>query len=294
MDWSRIPSLASLRAFEALSRHGSLSAAARELNVTHAAISQHLRKLEDHFAEPLAQREGHTMVLTATGLALAEALSAGFGQIGEAVTSILDETAARPVRITLTPTFAETWLMPRVGAFWDAHPDVELNLNPSPGLVDLRRDNYDMGIRFGRGVWPGVESEPLIMSSYVVVAAPGFTKANTLAALGDLEKLPWFYSPGSKEHRIWGETLGLDFEALGMRSMATHNMVLSAVRSGLGLAIEARTLVSADIASGQLRVLHEGDPEGLGYHIIQRPGAVLSPGARTFRTWLKRAAQAQV
>ncbi|MGH1369901.1 MAG: LysR family transcriptional regulator [Maritimibacter sp.] len=293
MDWSRLPSLASLRAFETLARHGSLSAAARELNVTHAAISQHLRKLEDHFSEPLAQRVGHSMVLTQTGTELAHSLSEGFGQIGDVITSLMDATAQRPVRVTLTPTFAETWLMPRVGAFWTAHPDIELNLNPSPGLVDLRRENYDMGIRFGRGSWPGVESEPLIMSGYVVVAAPDFTTATSLSELGDLTKLPWFHSPGSKEHRIWGETLGLDFDALGMRAMPTHNMVISAVRAGLGLAIEARTLVDADIASKQLVVLHEGDSEGLGYHIIQRPGAVLSPGARTFRTWLKRAAQAQ-
>ena len=86
MDWSRIPSLAALRAFEALARHNSLSAAARDLNVTHAAIAQHLRALETHFGESLATRDGQTMKLTETGRDLADALGEGFGRIAEGVT----------------------------------------------------------------------------------------------------------------------------------------------------------------------------------------------------------------
>lgn len=294
MDWSRIPSLAALRAFDALARRRTLSAAARELNVTHAAISQHLRGLETHFGQTLAQRDGQMFRLTEQGEALALALEDGFSTIAEGVTSLMDATAQGPVRVTLTPTFAETWLMPRIGRFWQAHPDVELHLNPSAGLADLRRDGLDMGIRFGRGTWPGVSAEPFLHSSFVVVTAPHYTPHNRLEEMGDLNLLPWFYSPGSKEHGIWGEALGVDFARPNVQAMETHGMVISAVRSGLGLAIEARTLVEADIASGQLKPLYEGEAQGLGYYIITRPGAVLSPGAQAFRKWLLREAQAQV
>lgn len=294
MDWSRIPSLSALRAFEALARNGTLSAAARELNVTHAAISQHLRRLESHFGQVLAQRDGQTLRLTEPGLALARSLEDGFATISDGVSALLDAAADGPVRVTLTPTFAETWLMPRIGRFWAANPDVELHLNPSAGLADLRRDGLDLGIRFGRGSWPGVDAEPFLHSSFVVVAAPDFTPHDRLDQIEDIQSLPWFYSPGSKEHGIWGETLGLDFSRSNVQAVETHGMVLSAVRAGLGLAIEARTLVDADIVSGQLKPLYEGDAEGLGYYIIQRPGSVLAPGAQAFRRWLLREAQAQV
>ncbi|MAM63400.1 LysR family transcriptional regulator [Maritimibacter sp. UBA3975] len=292
MDWSRIPSLAALRAFEALSRHGTLSAAARDLNVTHAAIAQHLRTLETHFGEGLASRDGQTMRLTETGRELADALGDGFSRISEGVGAILDRNAIRPITVTLTPSFAEVWLMPRMGQFWAKHPDVEVRLVPSVGLADLRRDGIDLAIRFGTGAWPGYEVEPLAVSRFAVVAAPDYTKARSIEELGRLGAYDWYFSSAANEQRIWGRTIGIDFERIGAQDMANNGMVLSAVRAGLGLSIQSLALVEPDISSGQLTTLYEGDPEGLGYYVLTRPG-VLTPGARTFRTWLRRMAQAQ-
>jgi LysR family glycine cleavage system transcriptional activator len=293
MDWSRIPSLAALRAFEALSRHGSLSAAARDLNVTHAAIAQHLRALEAFFGENLANRDGQSMRLTETGRELAESLGEGFARISEGVGAILDRNALRPITVTLTPSFAEVWLMPRIGQFWSKHPEVEVRLVPSVALTDLRRDGIDLAIRFGTGDWPEYDVEPLAVSRFVVVAAPDYTKARTLEELGRLGAHDWYFSLASNEQRVWGGTIGVDFDRVGAQEMANNGMVLSAVRAGLGLSIQSLALVEPDIASGQLATLYEGDPEGLGYYILSRPG-VLSPGARTFRAWLRRMAQAQV
>jgi LysR family glycine cleavage system transcriptional activator len=292
MDWSRIPSLSALRAFDALARHGSLSAAARDLNVTHAAIAQHLRALEAHFAETLATRDGQAMRLTETGYELAEALGEGFDRIAEGVASILDRNALRPITVSLTPTFAEVWLMPRMRQFWDRHPDVEIRLLPSILLSDLRRDGIDLAIRFGTGEWPGYEVEPLSVSRFVVVAAPGYTKVQSLDDLGSLGAYDWYFSSAANEQRVWGRAIGVDFDKVGAMDMANNGMVLSAVRSGLGLSIQSRTLVEPDLASGQLVTLHEGDPEGLGYYIVTRPG-VLTPGARAFRAWLRSMAQTQ-
>lgn len=293
MDWSRIPSLSALRAFDALARHGSLSAAARDLNVTHAAIAQHLRALETHFGENLATRDGQTMRLSETGRDLAEALGEGFGRIAEGVTEIMDRNAVRPITVTLTPSFAEAWLMPRMGAFWSSHPEVEVRLVPSIALSDLRRDGIDLAIRFGNGDWPGHEVEPLAVSRFVVVAAPTYTKAQTLDELGRLGAHDWFFSSAANEQRVWGAAIGVDFDKVGAQDMANNGMVLSAVRAGLGLSIQSRALVLPDLQSGQLTTLYEGDPEGLGYYVVTRPG-VLTPGARAFRAWLRKMAQAQV
>lgn len=290
MDWSSIPSLASLRAFEALARHGSLSAAARELNVTHAAISQHLRALEADFGLTLARRDGQGMQLTEDGHELAAALGEGFARISDGVAALRDRARTRPVVVALTPSFAEAWLMPRMGGFWAAHPDVEVRLVPGVNLMDLRRDGVDVAIRFGGGSWPGVQAEPLALSAFVVVAAPGFTKARGVRDLARLSALDWFFSGASVEQRVWGQAVGVDFDAIGAREMANNGLVVSAVRAGLGLSIQAKALVEPDLASGQLIALHEGDAAGLGYYIVTRPDA-LSPGARLFVRWLRRRAK---
>lgn len=117
MDWRPIPSLSALRAFEAMARLGGLSAAARELNVTHAAIAQHIRYLEDFLTVKLAYRDGRGMRLTPSGSALSKALQDGFKTIAGGIRSVKVDHEARPLQITLTPGFAENWLMPRLGSF---------------------------------------------------------------------------------------------------------------------------------------------------------------------------------
>ena len=111
--------------------------------------------------------------------------------------------------------------------------------------------------------------------------------------LGGLSAHDWFFSAAANEQRVWGKAIGVDFDKVGAQDMANNGMVLSAARAGLGLSIQSKALVAPDLDSGQLTTLYEGDPEGLGYYIVTRPG-VLSPGARAFRAWLRKMAQAQV
>lgn len=291
MNWQSLPSLAALRAFDALARTGSLSAAGRLLNVTHAAIAQHLRSLEAHFGEPLATRDGQAMRLTDTGRELAAALGEGFDRIGEGVARIMDRSADRPVVVTLTPSLAEAWLMPRIGAFWATHPEIELRLAPSISLADLRRDGIDIALRFGSGNWPGHDVEPLDVSRFSVVAAPGYSHAEGLEALLAERRHTWFFSDTAIELKVWGAAIGVDFDCETVREMPSNALAVGAARAGLGLAVQSRTLIEADLAAGTLVALHEAaDVRGLGYHIVTRPG-VLSPGAKAFRNWLRAAAR---
>jgi LysR family glycine cleavage system transcriptional activator len=288
MDWNTIPSLAALRAFDALARYGSLSAAGRQLNVTHAAVAQHLRGLEDHFGERLAERDGQAMRLTATGRELAVALGEGFDIIAEGIGRIARRHENEPINVALTPTFAEAWLVPRIGAFWKAHPEVELRLMPSTRLADLRRDQIDVAIRFGDGNWPKLDVSPLALQRFVVTGAPGH-----VGLPDDLTRCKWLYSFGAKEQWIWAREIGIDYAEVDSQEMPNNSMVLSAVRAGVGISVQSRAIVAADLASGQLVCLREGDPGGLGYYLVTRHG-VVSPGARTFIRWLKREAdQAQ-
>jgi LysR family transcriptional regulator, glycine cleavage system transcriptional activator len=290
MDWRNIPSLAALRAFEASARNCSFSAAARELNVTQAAIAQHVRGLETRLGLVLIRRQGHNMVTTDAGARLAAALSEGFSTIAEGIQQLSTDQENRPLVLSLTPSFAESWLMPRLGGFWASHPDIGLSLQPSTDLVDMRRDGIDLAIRFGNGTWPGLQIEPLLMSPFVVVASKAYAKgAKTLTDMGDAKKLRWFFAFAAMEQQVWGRTIGLDFEDIPFEDMATLGMAHAAVRAGHGLSIQARSLVETDLSEGRMIALQQGESGGLGYHLVTRDNVPSAKLKRLVR-WLRHQA----
>ena len=289
MNWRDIPSLAALRAFEAAARAGSFSAAAQELNVTHAAIAQHVRAVEAHLGLSLLVREGRGMALTESGAQLAAALADGFGQIVTGVRVIRDAAEARPLAISVTPTFAENWLMPRFSDFWAKHPGFELAITPSMAVVDLRRDGYDMAIRYGEGDWPGVEATHLVSADYTVVAAPALLAGRTVTRFDDLYDLPWLFETIHREPRRWAEGSGLEPACCQIKEIATLTMLLSAVRAGAGVTVVSSALVSDDLAAGRLVSLMQETRDRTGYYIVHAPG-VLPDRVKTLKNWLLRAA----
>ncbi|MEM9787537.1 MAG: LysR family transcriptional regulator [Pseudomonadota bacterium] len=285
MIWRDIPSLAALRAFEVAARTGSYSAAAQELNVTHAAIAQHVRSVESHLDTVLMTRDGRGMTPTDTGAVLAAELSAGFRQIVDGVRAVTDDIAARPLSISVTPSFAENWLMPRLTRFWAEYPGFSLSVSPSMELVDLRRDGFDLAIRYGRGDWPGVEATHLVAADYTVVAAPSLLNGRRINELTDLYDLPWLFQTADREAQKWVAEAGLDMACCQANVVATGSMLLSGVRAGGGVAVVAGALIEDDLATGRLVALKQAQREHLGYYIIHTPG-VLSDRANTLKSWL--------
>lgn len=292
MDWRDLPSLAALRAFEAAARCGSFSKAATELNVTHAAIAQHVRAIEGQLTTSLMIREGRGVALTSAGRQLAAALSDGFSQIAAGVRAITAEAAARPIAITTTPTFAENWLMPRLAGFWAAHPGVSVSINPSITVTDLRRDGFDLGIRFGMGDWPEIETTALVASDYTIVGAPSLLKGRKADSLADVADLPWIFETVHKEARRWVTAMGLDLACCQMNEVATFGLLLPAVRAGAGLSVVSSAIVADDIAAGRLVAVMTERRPGQGYYIVHPPGP-LPPRVGLFKKWLKRQADDQ-
>jgi LysR family glycine cleavage system transcriptional activator len=290
MDWRDIPSLAALRAFEAAARAGSFAAAARELNVTHAAVAQHVRHLEAHLGVALLTRQGRGMALTDTGATLAATLAEGFGQIIDGVRAVSETANARPLAISVTPSFAENWLVPRLTRFWATHPGFSLSITPNTEVVDLRRDGFDMAIRYGKGTWPGVEATRLVAGDFTVVAAPSLVKGQQATSFADLYDLPWLFEAGHGEAMRWAESAGMDFVCCQVNEVATLSMVLSAVRAGGGVSVISSALVLDDIAAGRLVALMPSEQQGLDYHIIHAPG-VLPDRVKTLKSWLLKADQ---
>ncbi len=290
MDWSDLPPLSSLRAFEAAARHLSFSAAGREMNVTHAAVSQQVRRLEQHIGVALLRREGRGLVLTDPGAELAAGLGEGFAKLRDTVEAVVAAGRERPLRVTLTPHFAMSWLLPRMASFRAEHPDLELMLNPSAEVVDMGSGEYDLAIRYGGGTWPGLEAEPLVPSNFLVVASPALVAGKRVETPADLLQLPWLVELGTDEMNDWLARHGVTG---GAKQDVTHvpgYMMAPMLRDGQGVACATRVVVEEDITAGRLQVLFEDVDLGTGYHLVWRPGPMRPPLKRLV-AWLKRRAR---
>lgn len=294
MSQVALPPLSMLRAFEAAARLQSFSAAGRELNVTHVAVSQQVRKLEAHLDLSLVVRSGRGLELTEEGARLAARLIESFDGMREALAEVEERRRARPLRVTLTPMFAGTWLMPRLGAFRAAHPDIELMLNPTPELIDLRREDYDLAIRYGPREWPGLETEAFMPSGFAVIAAPALLEGVRLDSPADLAHLPWILQQGIEEFWVWLKDHGVEVADKRDISHLPGYMVIPAARDGQGVALVSRVLAEEDIRKGTLVSLFDDDwrgNTGAGYYLVHRPGPLRAPAQRFVR-WLKQSVEA--
>ncbi len=287
MDWRTLPSLNSLRSFVAVAESRSLSAAGRDLNVTHAAVSQQVKSLENHLGLQLVTREGRGVALTPEGAQLYEGLKSGFDTIRDTVDALLHDDQSRPLNITMTPSFAISWLMPRISDFRQKHPDVELMLNPTAEVVELNPGGVDLAVRFGSGDWQGLEAELFLNTNFAVVGASCLIGDRTVEKPEDLLQFPWLQEYGTNELNIWMERQGVVPKGKLNITHLPGYMVLEGLRRGDGISATAKVFIEPDVDSGNLRILfEEGVYPGTGYHLVTRPG-VKRPPLKAFMAWLR-------
>jgi LysR family transcriptional regulator, glycine cleavage system transcriptional activator len=286
IDWRTLPSLTALRAFAATAEFRSFSQAARVLNVTHAAVAQQVRALEDHLGRSLVQREGRGVSLTSDGEQLAAAMGEGFAALQRGVEALKAGEADRPVRVTLTASFAVQWLMPRLKDFWERFPDIGLSLHPDSRVVDLHREAMDVAIRYGNGDWPGVESVYLASARLVVAGAPSILGQRDTLSPAEMREMDWILSRNWPEQDAFLQRLGLDPEGLSRTDISSEELALAAARQGLGLVVESVALVEADDAAGRLRIVHESPEKLPAYFVVTLPGPKRA-SARAFLKWLR-------
>src|SRR6266581_9572566 len=146
-----LPPLETFRFFEAAARHLNFTHAAEEMHVTHGAVSQRIKRLEEDLGTPLFRRTGRSMLLTDEGRRLLERVRAAIGEITEGVEAIRSSNRDRILTVSMVPGFATYWLLPRLAEFIERHPDIEVNIRPTLSLTDFTRDEVDMAVRFGPG-----------------------------------------------------------------------------------------------------------------------------------------------
>jgi len=288
LDWSTLPPLSALRAFSAYADRKSVTDAGRALNVSHAAISQQIRNLETHLGVSLLDRTGRRMRLTTEGERLAGALSEGFGMMVHMVEELTGRDADRPLEISATPGFAATWLMPRLPEFRANHPEISLTIDPSATIRTLSPGGLDVAIRYGDGAWNGLDSQLLVRSPIVVVAAKSLVGDVEIKDAADLRSFPWLQEFGTNEATDWLTEHGVDHDRSRGMTALPGNLMIEAARQGQGIAITARLFVEPDVQAGRLRLLFE-DSRDKGYWLVTRPG-IARPPLRHFVSWLRREA----
>lgn len=290
MDWRTLPPLTALRAFAAFAQTGSVVQAGAALNVTHAAISQQIRALEEGLGLALVDRAERRLRLTEDGARLARALNDGFGTIADCLADLTGAAQTRPLHVASTPSFAASWLMPRLGRFRAAHPDLDLLINPSPALTDPRPGGVDVALRYGLGTWPGLECAPLVVAPLVVVAAPSLVAERRIETPQDLLDLPWLQEPGHDETQFWLQRQGVTAPRRASLTQLPGHLLLDGLRAGQGVAVTSLAFVADDLEHGRLLRLFQDDAPR-GYHICTLPGP-MRPALRAFVRWLKQEAVA--
>ncbi len=288
MIWSDLPSLGSLRAFAAVADAGSYTRAGSALNVSHAAVSQQVKALEERLGVPLVAREGRGIVLTEEGESLARDIATGFAAIHRGVEALTGTDTRRPVQVTMSPAFAVRWLMPRILDFQQRHPEITLMLNPTAEVVELKPGGIDLAIRYRDAHGPKTKVDPVLIADMVVVATPTLLGAREIADPARLVELPWLQEYGTNEVADWLARHGVTSERPLMITHMPGNLIMDAVRRGDGITYTARPWVAEELRSGELVELFSDEAFGT-YYIQTRPG-VLRPPVKTFVEWLKRQA----
>lgn len=287
----KLPSLTSLRAFEAAARRGSFARAAIELNVTATAISHQIRSLENMLDQQLFERKSRTIVLTDVGTKLYPVVARALDELAEGIAGIARGRGNGELSLTTTSSFFSKWLTPRIPDFKAAYPDIDLRLGTSSENVDLDASGYDCAIRFGNGSWRGLISERLTNKPPTPVCSPEYLESTSpIRVPDDLHHHTLLHvSPQLKDWSRWFTALGVSNpELVGGPIFDLWGSAIQASINGLGIALGHSPLVDDDIAAGLLvRPLPvKSVPDDNAFYFVYRKAFEQSAALTAFRNWL--------
>lgn len=248
---SSIPPITCLRSFEAVARLGSVTAAAKELHVTHSAISQQIKVLEEMIGVTLFVREGRGLRVSEDGRLYALQIRESLSGIAEATRLIKTQPKSTELVVAVLPSFGFSWLLPRLPRFQQSQPHISIRLQASLALSNLTRESVDVGIRMGKGDWDGLEQHLLFHDETLVVAAPHFNGGVLPQTPEEIISSTIIFNMESWQPWCQAAGLALDVPRIGLCSNDS-NLVLQAVRLGQGIALERRSLVDDAIKRGEL------------------------------------------
>ena len=294
MDRRRLPPLNALRAFEAAARHMNFSRAADELSVTPGAVSQQIQNLEEYVGAPLFKRTPKGLLLTDAAQTALPALREAFDRLAEAASLLTAAEDGRRLTISAAPSFAAKWLVPRLGRFEAAHPEVDVWLSAGLELVDFTGGEVDLAIRYGTGRYPGLEVARLLGETVSPVVSPKLVAEIPLHDLADLSRHVLLHdgSPDADDScpdwSMWLAARGVKGVdgARGPR-FNQSSMVIEAAVNGRGVALAKQTLAQADLDAGRLAVPFDiSTAVDFAYYIVHPKAKGRLSQVKAFVAWL--------
>lgn len=300
MERRRLPPLNALRAFEAAARHLNFSRAADELAVTPGAVSQQIQNLEDYVGAALFKRTPKGLLLTDAAQTALPALREAFDRLAEAASLLTAAVDGRRLTVSVAPSFAAKWLVPRLGLFEAAHPQVDVWLSADMEVVDFALGEIDLAIRYGAGRYPGLEVVKLMSETVIPVASPELLEANPIVQPSDLANHILLHdgSPDADDScpdwSMWlaaRQVKGVD-GARGPR-FNQSSLVIEAAAGGRGVALAKRALAQADLDSGRLVApLQDATAVDFAYFVVHPKAKGRLPQVKAFVSWITAQAAA--
>jgi LysR family transcriptional regulator, glycine cleavage system transcriptional activator len=289
---ARLPSLNGLRAFEAAARHLSFTQAASELNVTQTAISHQIRRLEEELGIRLFIRKNRALALTPQARDYLPGVRAAFNDLRLATDRLLRKDDDNVLTVSTLASLAAKWLLPRLSAFQEAHPGIDVHITTSTGLVDFRAGDVDAAIRYGRGHWPGVRADWLMADELFPVCSPALVKGDKpLDCPEDLAHQTLLHTSGGYDDdwRLWLTAAGLPAD-ISKPPGITFDLIFMTVQAaidGIGVAMGRTSYVQDDIAKGRLVVPFKiALPADAGFYLVSPEGGAEPAKLKAFRQWL--------
>ncbi len=284
------PSISSVRAFEATARLLSFTRAAAELNVTQSAVSHGVRDLEERFRVSLFQREGRALALSEAGRLYFPFATEALGRLRLGERALLDpQRKARVLTVSVSPSFAAKWLVPRLGVFSSAHPDLELRISANAQHIDFLDGEIDLAVRHGDGSWPHLDCTRLCEEQLFPVCSPALMKTKPPRSPADLARYTLIHHRTADAWKGWLRTFGASIPGRDRPGLVVNEMSLAidAAVAGQGVALVRSALAHRDLVEGRLvRPMRESQPAAFAYWLVSPPSNTGAAKVVRFREWL--------
>jgi LysR family transcriptional regulator, glycine cleavage system transcriptional activator len=294
--------LNALRAFEAAARHLSFAAAAEELNVTPPAISQHIRALEEYLDSALFVRTKSGIALTPQARAAYPDIRDGLEQLAVGLGKLRGSGQDSLVTLTVPPSFAAKWLLPRIDRFREQHPDLDIRLDTTDRLVDLAAEGIDLGVRYGLGGYTDLQADKLFDEEVFPVCSPallpGASESIGAAWLGRqtlIHDTTSGFDPAFPNWRTWLLGRGMrEIDPSRGLQLNSSLLTIQAAIAGQGVALCRRVIAEGDVAAGRLVRPFVGiESTRCAYYVVYPPKALALSKVKLVRDWLFEEAAAQ-
>ncbi len=242
-----------IRVFHTVARSGSVSKAAEELSVTPSAVSQQVQALEVQLGISLLNKMGRRVVLTEAGQRYFSMITDEIERISDATNAIRGHRTITTLTIRATPTLSNKWLLPRLGAFLDANPELEVRLDATNEPTDFNSELVDIEIRHGDGRWPGLFVEGLAEESFWPVCTPTYATKGSLSPK-DVTSYRLIHSVKSQAQWVpWFAKAGVSHDFRWKRVMFDRShMAIDAASDGMGIALESNLMMWRELTEGRL------------------------------------------